>query len=117
MEKLLPTLLLVFMLGLTGLLAQNKKPPVKLVLPAKNGNIVFDHSAHAKREKNDCKVCHPALFVQDAKSAVGFRPPHKTEEDKMTSCGSCHHAGGVAFETKGNCTNGKCHVKASSKKG
>jgi c(7)-type cytochrome triheme protein len=119
MRKVLAAVLFVSMFGLTALLAQNNKPPVKLVLPAKNGNIELDHSAHAKREKNDCKVCHPALFAQDAKVPLGFKPPHRTEEEKIISCGSCHRAGGAAFETKANCTNGKCHVKASasSKKG
>lgn len=116
MRKALIAVLLVPLLGLTALLAQAKKPPAKLALPAKNGNIVFDHAAHLKREKNDCKVCHPTLFVQDAKAPLGFRPPHKTEEEKMTSCGACHRAGGSAFATTPNCTNGKCHAKASSKK-
>lgn len=116
MQKTAAGLLFVSVVGLSTLLAQDNKPPLKLVLPAKNGNIVFDHSAHLKREKNNCKVCHPALFAQDAKAAVGFKPPHKVAEDKMTSCGSCHRAGGNAFETKANCTNGKCHVKASLKK-
>ena len=117
MQKLLTRAFLISILGMIGLLAQTKKPPAKLVLPAKNGNVIFDHSAHLKRAKNDCKLCHPALFAQDTKAAVGFKPPHKTEEDKMASCGSCHRAGGTAFETKANCTNGKCHVKVLSKKG
>ena len=117
MQKLVPGLLFVSMAGLTTLLAQDKKPPLKLVLAAKNGNIAFDHSAHVKHEKNNCEACHPALFAQDAKAPVSFKPPHKIEEDKMTSCGSCHRGGGNAFETKANCTNGKCHVKASSKRG
>jgi c(7)-type cytochrome triheme protein len=117
MRKLLVYVSLVSMLGLTASLAQDKTPPAKLVLPAKNGKVAFDHSAHAQREKNNCKVCHPALFAQDAKAPLAFRPPHKSEEDKKTSCGSCHRAGGAAFETKGNCANGKCHVKAGSTKG
>lgn len=104
------------MLGLTALLAQNKTPPAKLVIQAKPGNITFDHAAHSKREKNDCKVCHDVLFAQDAKLPLKFKPPHKTAEDKKVSCGFCHHAGGTAFETKANCTNSKCHVKAASKK-
>src|SRR5664280_3111236 len=102
MRKSFAYLFLLSMLGLTALLAQNKTPPAKLVVQAKNGDITFDHTAHAKREKNDCKVCHPALFTQDAKASLSFKPPHKSEEDKKTSCGSCHRAGGVAFETKGN---------------
>jgi c(7)-type cytochrome triheme protein len=104
-------------LGLAALLAQNKTPPAKLVFQAKTGNITFDHTSHAKREKNDCKVCHPKLFAQDAKAPLAFKPPHKNEEVKKTSCGSCHRAGGTAFETKANCANGKCHVRAGGKKG
>ena len=117
MRKTIGYTLLFSMLGLTGLLAQNKTPPAKLVFPAKPGNVTFDHTAHAKREKNNCQVCHETLFAQDAKAPLAFKPPHKTEEDKKTSCGSCHRPGGTAFETKANCTNGKCHVRPAAKKG
>jgi c(7)-type cytochrome triheme protein len=117
MRKSLGSFLLLSMLGLTALSAQTKTPPPKLVFATKNGNVTFDHSAHVKREKNNCSVCHPKLFAQDSKKPVGFKPPHKTEEDKKISCGSCHRPGGAAFETKGNCTNSKCHVKAAAKKG
>lgn len=98
------------------MLGQSQMPPSKLTFPAKPGAVTFDHAAHAKLEKNDCKVCHPALFKQDAKAPLGFRPPHKLEEDKKTSCGFCHRPGGTAFATAGNCTNGKCHVRATGKK-
>ena len=116
MPKLLGYVLFISMLGLTASLAQNKTPPAKLTFQAKPGNITFDHAAHAKREKNDCKVCHPAPFAQDAKAPLAFRPPHKIQEDKKASCGACHRAGGTACESKGNCTNGKCHVKAGADK-
>ena len=115
MRKALACFLFLMMLGLTALLAQTKTPPSKVTIQAKPGNITFDHAAHAKREKNECKTCHPSLFQQDAKAPVAFKPPHKNEEDKKTSCGSCHRAGGTAFETKGNCTNSKCHVRAAAK--
>ncbi len=117
MWKLTAYSLFLAAVGLTALLAQNKTPPTKLVFQAKPGNVTFDHAAHAKREKNGCKTCHPTLFAQDAKSPLAFKPPHKNEEDKKTSCGSCHRAGGTAFETKGNCANGKCHVRPAAKKG
>ena len=106
-------ILLLAMVGLTASLAQ-VKPPVKLVFPAKNGSVTFDHAAHVKLEKNNCKTCHPALFPQDAKTPLGFKPPHKNEEDKKISCGACHRPGGSAFETKGHCT--KCHVRAPAAK-
>ena len=92
MRKWLAYFLFFSMLGLTAVLAQNKTPPAKFVFQAKTGNITFDHAAHAKREKNNCKACHPTLFLQDAKAPLVFRPPHKNEEDKKTSCGSCHRA-------------------------
>jgi c(7)-type cytochrome triheme protein len=118
MRKLLGYTLLFSMIALTAMLAQDKTPPTKLVFQAKNGNVTFDHTAHAKREKNDCKVCHPTPFAQDAKAPLNWKPNmHKTAEEKHTSCGLCHHQGGQAFSTQGNCTNGKCHVRAGEKKG
>jgi c(7)-type cytochrome triheme protein len=117
MRKLIGGFLFLAVLGLTTAPAQNKTPPAKLTIQAKAGNIAFDHAAHAKREKDDCKVCHTKLFAQDAKAPLAFKPPHKNAEDKKTSCGSCHRAGGTAFESKANCTNGKCHVRPAVKKG
>ena len=64
--------LLLSLVGATALLSQSKAPPAKLVLPAKNGGIAFDHTAHAKREKNDCKICHSSLFAQDSKVPLAF---------------------------------------------
>ena len=85
-------------------------PPTKLTFTTKNGNVTFDHSAHVTREKGNCAACHPKLFMQDAKAPLNFKAGlHKTAETNMTSCGACHHAGGPAFETKGNCA--KCHMK------
>ena len=115
MRNLISYFVLLSMIALTGTLAQEKKaatPPAKLVFPAKNGNVTYDHAAHAKREKGECKTCHPAQWPQDAKAPLTFKANmHKTAETAKTSCGACHHAGGTAFETKGNCTT-KCHVKA-----
>jgi c(7)-type cytochrome triheme protein len=113
MRNLLAYLLLVSMVALTSLVAQDKKAPTKLVFTAKTGNVTYDHTAHAKREKNECKTCHPALWPQDAKAALNWKAGmHKLAESAKTSCGKCHVAGGAAFETKANCA--KCHVKATS---
>jgi c(7)-type cytochrome triheme protein len=112
MRNALAYSLLFTMIALTSMVAQDKKPPAKLVFNAKNGNVTYDHTAHAKREKNECKTCHPSLFAQDAKAALSWKTAmHKPAETAKTSCGFCHHPGGAAFETKGNCTS-KCHVKA-----
>ena len=96
--------------GAATILAQDKKAPPKLVFPSKMGNVTFDHAAHVKRAKDDCKACHDKLFEQSAKAPLNFKAAlHKTAETAQTSCGSCHHAGGTAFESKANCN--KCHVK------
>jgi c(7)-type cytochrome triheme protein len=97
--------------GMLGLLAQEKKaPPEKLTFTTKNGNVTFDHAAHAKRANGDCSACHDKLFKQDAKAPLNFKAAlHKTAETEKTSCGACHHPAGPAFETKANCA--KCHVK------
>lgn len=95
--------------------AQEKKAPAKLVFQAKTGNVTYDHAAHAKREKNDCKVCHDKLWPQSAAAPLNFKAGmHKIAESKKTSCATCHVAGGAAFETKGNCV--KCHAKPSAAK-
>jgi len=109
--RTLTSLLLVFAVaaGVGALLAQ-KAPPEKLVFQSKMGNVTFDHAAHLKREKADCKTCHDKLFQQSSSAPLNFKANmHKTAEDAKTSCGACHVAGGAAFETKGNCA--KCHVK------
>jgi len=117
MRNTLFCFVLFSLLGVTASLGQTKTPPPKLVIKAKVGDVTYDHAAHAKREKNACTVCHPKPYAQDAKAPIAFKSPHKKHEDAKASCGSCHRAGGTAFETKGNCTNSKCHVKAAATKG
>ena len=55
-----------------AVLAQEKKPPVKLVFEAKLGNVTYDHAAHLKRAKGDCKVCHGKLWPQE-KAPLNFK--------------------------------------------
>ena len=52
------------MIGGLGAVAQEKKPPAKLVFTAKTGNVNYDHAAHVKREKSECKVCHDKPWLQ-----------------------------------------------------
>ena len=95
-----------------SLLGQEKKAPAKLTFTAKTGNVTYDHAAHAKREKNECKVCHDKPWPQDAKAPLNFKAAmHKTAEAAKSSCATCHFEGGKAFASKGNCN--KCHVKAA----
>ena len=49
------------MVGLSTLLAQDNKLALKLVLPAKNGNIAFDHSAHALRQIESARMATDGL--------------------------------------------------------
>jgi c(7)-type cytochrome triheme protein len=103
------SILIVSVTAGSALLAQQVAPPSKLVFAAKNGNVTFDHAAHLKRAKDVCATCHPKFWPQakaDLKWKAGM---HRPAETAKTSCGSCHHAGGMAFETKANCA--KCHVK------
>jgi c(7)-type cytochrome triheme protein len=83
--------------------AENKKPPDKLVFPAKTGRITFDHAAHLKRRDGHCDFCHDKLW------------PQSTAEPLKSSdgCRACHQAGGMAFEMKGNCK--RCHEEAGGK--
>ncbi len=98
------------LLGTLALMGQQKTPPPKLTFVTKNGNVTFDHAAHVTREKGNCAVCHPKLFMQDAKAPLNYKAGlHRPAEMNMTSCGSCHRMGGPSFESKGNCA--KCHMK------
>ncbi|MCX6630656.1 MAG: hypothetical protein NTW28_23820 [Candidatus Solibacter sp.] len=93
MRNALAYSLLFTMIALTSIVAQDKKAPTTLVLAAKNGNVTYDHTAHAKREKNECKTCHPAQWPQDAKAPLNWKAAmHKAAETAKTSCGSCHQS-------------------------
>lgn len=95
--------------------AQAKKAAPKLTFESKFGKVVFDHASHEKHAKADCKQCHPKLWPEDAKAPLNFKggAMHKTADTGKTSCASCHHAGGTAFEVKGSCN--KCHTKGAAK--
>ncbi len=121
MRKLILSIAVLSVLGGLGVVAQEKKAaptaPAKLTFEAKQGNVTYDHAKHAKREKDNCKVCHDALWPQK-KAPLNFKAGmHKPAEAKKTSCAFCHVEGGKAFaaSAKGGCT--KCHVKAAAKKG
>lgn len=89
--------------------AFSAEPPEKIVFETKMGNVTFEHAKHIARVNKDCTVCHTKLFPQ-SRAPINFKQAmHKTAETNKTSCGGCHHPGGTAFETKGNCA--KCHVK------
>lgn len=114
MKKLFVVSLVLFLMAALAALtlgaADAKKPPEQLVFKTKMGNVTFHHAAHVKREKGNCKICHDKLFKQSSTAPLGFKAGmHKPAEAKKTSCAFCHHPGGQAFPTKGNCK--KCHVR------
>jgi len=85
--------------------------PVRLVIPASEGGVTFDHFLHAQRVKFDCAVCHASLWPKDSTSSLGFSAfGHRTAETNKAGCANCHRAGGCAFASEGNCTN-RCHAK------
>ncbi len=66
-----------------------------VVLPAKNGNVTFNHKKHVEAKK-DCKICHEtdkggkiAGMGKDwaHKTCKGC---HETEKAGPTKCGDCH---------------------------
>ncbi len=105
------TLFLVLALTLVAFasLRAADEPPEKLVFDSKMGNVTFDHAAHVARENKECTGCHDKLFPQSRDPLNYKKGMHKPAEASKSSCGGCHHAGGPAFENKGNCK--KCHVK------
>jgi c(7)-type cytochrome triheme protein len=86
-----------------------KKPQEKLTFKSAMGNVTYEHTKHAEREKGDCKVCHDKLFPQSNAPLNYKANMHKTAEAAKSACAACHVAGGKAFESKANCQ--KCHVK------
>jgi c(7)-type cytochrome triheme protein len=82
---------------------EDKKPPDKLVF-RRPVTIVFDHSAHVKRDKGNCTGCHDKIWPQEVKEPL--RSP-------AGGCRTCHKAGRGAFEFKGNCA--KCHPEGTQK--
>lgn len=89
---------------------QGADEPKTIVYESKLGDVTFDHAKHSERVKADCTACHEKLFPQSRAPLNYGAGMHKPAEAKKTSCAGCHHAGGTAFESKGNCNT--CHQKS-----
>lgn len=104
----------LIVLPLVGEEKKAPKPPETVVFQAKTGNVTYNHKKHVEREKGKCETCHTKLF-QQSKAPINFKAAmHKTAEAAKTACAACHREKGPAFGTKGNCANGKCHVKGKA---
>lgn len=87
MKKLLVATLLVLFTVAPALAMDS------VVLPAKNGDVTFNHKAHS--EMMECKVCHgegtPAKIDLNKDSAHALcKDCHKTKGAGPTKCGDCH---------------------------
>jgi predicted CXXCH cytochrome family protein len=65
-----------------------------MTLPAKNGNITFNHKAHQERA-GDCKKCHEKApgkiegFGKDIAHKL-CKGCHEEKKAGPTKCGECH---------------------------
>lgn len=65
-----------------------------ITLPAKNGNVSFDHKKHQESLK-DCKICHEKApgkiegFNKDAAHKL-CKGCHEEKKAGPTKCGECH---------------------------
>jgi c(7)-type cytochrome triheme protein len=65
--------------------------------------VVFSHDIHLEKYKNNCKVCHNAIFsLKDRKRYT------MADMEKTKSCGGCHN-GARAFDVKTEKDCNRCH--------
>ena len=85
MKKLLVAAMLVAFAATAALAADT------VVLEAKNGNVTFNHKAHA--DKLGCEACHqgePAAIELDKKSAHALCKDCHKAQGGPTKCSACH---------------------------
>jgi len=76
-------------IGALGVVAANNGP-AEIKLPAKMGEVTFNHAAHQERVA-DCKTCHHQGEGTACRSCHGVKPD--APEAKMafhSACKSCH---------------------------
>ena len=98
-------LMIVALVAVGAVAAEDNKPPGKLVFPSKAGDVPFEHPAHVKREQGSCTTCHDKLWPQSTKVPL----------KSSAGCRTCHQAGGKAFDMKDNCQ--RCHPGGGRKPG
>ena len=65
--------------------------------------VVFSHSIHLEKYRNNCKICHDAIF-----SLKNHKRFTMAEMEKTKSCGACH-TGMKAFSVSSEKDCVKCH--------
>src|SRR5512137_155864 len=65
--------------------------------------VVFSHDLHLEKYKNNCKICHNAIFNIRQKKHFTM-----AEMEATKSCGACH-TGVKAFSVKDEKSCTKCH--------
>lgn len=89
MKKVVSAMIMVVFAASAALAAG----PATVTMNAKNGNVVFNHKAHAAT--GNCKVCHgegaPAKLTLDKAAAHKLCIEcHKAKGAGPTKCGECH---------------------------
>ena len=105
MRHVIAFFIAVTLVGSATVAAWDEKPQERLVFQNKGGDVTFTHATHINREKSECATCHEKLWPQSAAESL----------KNSDGCKTCHHAGGRAFEMKGNCV--KCHPSGAAKTG
>lgn len=69
----------------------------KMVFPAKNGKVLFDHDMHVYKVRNDCRACHKVpggienfgkAYAHEA--CIGCHKPQDEEPVGPITCEGCH---------------------------
>lgn len=116
---LLVSLLVVGIFSYTAAPARSPDVPVRLMMEAANGNVLFDHNTHMGENSYglSCMDCHHDMESDDPEEAVACRECHEAgmEDEDMPNrkdafhqqCASCHLDFGSG-PLKDDCTT--CHV-------
>ena len=93
MKQLIVTLLVAAFIA-AGSLAFADNGPAEIKMPAKMGEVTFNHAGHQAKLNGDCKVCHEA--GPGKIEGFGKDLAHKTckgchaEKGGPTGCKDCH---------------------------
>jgi cytochrome c553 len=106
MKKLLVLFVAVAMVSLAAISAMADNVPAEVKLPAKMGEVTFNHTAHQERTA-DCTTCHhKGVEAGACRSCHGVDENAPKAKDAFHKvCKDCHKANNGPTSCKG------CHVK------
>jgi c(7)-type cytochrome triheme protein len=96
--------LLLLLIGLLIPVVANAKETKDIQFKFKNADpVVFGHDIHLEKYKNNCRICHNAIFnLRDRRHYT------MAEMEKTKSCGACH-SGIKAFSVASDKDCVRCH--------